>query len=241
MNAKLSDLLAPFPTERAGPVRLQIRKAGVSQQIQDALRARILSLELEPGTSLSRSEIADYYGVSQTPVRDAMMKLEEEGLLVIFPQSKTEVSRIDVAQARQTQFLRLSLEIEITKRLAGGAGDGQVGPAAAILARQRAAWEAGDLAHFGDLDRAFHNALFEAVGVGSLWQLITERSGHIDRLRKLNLPDPGKAPEVLDYHARILDAIAAGREDAVEDLVRGHLTGTLAQVEQIMSRHPGYF
>ncbi len=241
MDGKIPDILAPFPGERKDVRLARIWKSGVSRQLHEALRARILSLELAPGAALSRGELADCYGVSQTPVRDAMMKLEEEGLLVVFPQSRTLVSRIDVAQARETQFLRLSLELEITNRLARMGEPDRIAPARAILVRQRAAHAADDLSEFGDLDRALHRSLFEAVGVGNLWQLITERSGHIDRLRKLNLPDPGKAPEILDYHAQILDAVAAGHPGRAEDLVRRHLSGTLSQVDQIMSRHPKFF
>jgi DNA-binding transcriptional regulator YhcF (GntR family) len=81
-------------------------------------RARIVSLAMPPGTRLSRPELAEAFDVSQTPVRDATLKLEQEGLVDIHPQSKTVVSRIDVEHARKTQFLRLALELEIGRTLA---------------------------------------------------------------------------------------------------------------------------
>jgi|SRR5690606_23024199 len=222
--------------------RPRIRRVSVSQQIHEALRERIVSLEFAPGQNLSRGEIADYYGVSQTPVRDAMLKLEEEGLLIIFPQSKTEVSKIDVGQARETQFLRLSVELEVTRRLAeDAAARDKIAPAREIFVLQEAALAASDLERFSHLDRLFHRALCEAVGVANLWTLITARSGHIDRLRKLNLPEPGKPNNILLYHGRILDAIAAGDLAATETAVREHLSGTLASVDHIMARHPRFF
>lgn len=221
--------------------RGQLRKTSVSQQIYDALRSRILSLELAPGVNLSRAEIADFYRVSQTPVRDAMLKLEEEGLLVIFPQSKTEVSKIDVTQARETQFLRMSLEIEVSKQLASFAPPDAVNAPRAILARQKSAHEANDLNYFEELDRAFHSALFEVAGLENLWTLISERSGQIDRLRKLNLPVSGKAVEVMKAHTAMLDAIQKGDVHEAEKQVRAHLSGTLTQVDQIMSRNPDFF
>lgn len=226
---------------RTPATRPTLRRISVSQQIHESLRARIVSLELAPGQGLSRAEIAEHYGVSQTPVRDAMMKLEEEGLLIVFPQSKTEVSRIDLAQARETQFLRMSVEIEVAKRLAASGEPALLAGAETALARQRAALEAGDLESFTELDRAFHRALHEAAGVGALWTLVTGRSGHIDRMRALNLPDPGKTADILGYHAAILAAIRAGDLAEAEEQVRGHLSGTLAQAAQIMARHPGFF
>lgn len=219
----------------------RVKRDSASAQIHDALRERIISLELAPGQYLSRSEIAAYYGVSQTPVRDAMIKLEEEGLLVIYPQSKTEVSKIDVDHAQETQFLRLSIEIEVTRRLAQEAATDKIGRARTWLSLQHAALASGDLDEFSHLDREYHASLYEAAGVANLWNIVTARSGHIDRLRKLNLPDPGKSSSILSCHERILGAIEAGDVDAVEAVVREHLSGTLTQVSTIMERHPEYF
>lgn len=241
MNTKNLNINKQTASGQTVPARGQLRKSSVSQQIHDALRIRILSLELAPGENLSRGEIADFYGVSQTPVRDAMLKLEKEGLLVIFPQSKTEVTKIDVTQARETQFLRISLEIEIAKQLATYGTPDATDTARAILARQKSAHDANDLNYFEEQDRAFHRALFQAANLDNLWVLVSERSGQTDRLRKLNLPVAGKAVEVIEAHSAILDAIQDGDSSEAEKQVRAHLSGTLAQVEQIMSRNPDFF
>lgn len=221
--------------------RPRIKRVSVSQQIHESLRERIVSLELAPGQNLSRSEIAEHYGVSQTPVRDAMLKLEEEGLLVIHPQSKTQVSKIDVEQARETQFLRLSIELEVMRRLASQGGKDAIASARKVFVLQKGALEAGELDRFSRLDRLFHEALCEAAGVTNLWQLVTARSGHIDRLRNLNLPEPGKPANILLYHRRILQGIESSDLAATETAVREHLSGTLGTVDQIRSRYPEYF
>lgn len=218
-----------------------VKRGLASEQIHDALRKRIVALELAPGQPLSRSEIATYYGMSQTPVRDAMIKLEEEGLLVIFPQSKTEVSRIDIHHAQETQFLRLSIELEVTRRLALAQDTKQLLDARTCYTRQKAALTAKDLEQFSNLDRAFHASLYKAAGVENLWMIVTARSGHIDRLRNLNLPDPGKSSSIMDCHRRILSCIEDGDIDGVQAVVREHLSGTLAQVDRIIQRYPEYF
>ena len=219
----------------------RIRRISVSQQIQESLRARIISLDLKPGLSLSRTDLASHYGVSQTPVRDAMMKLEEEGLLTIYPQSKTEVSKINVDHARETQFLRLSLELEVTRTLARQEDKSSIAPARQILKLQETAHAEGDLGLFATFDKRFHLSLFKAVGLASLCQLVASRSGHIDRLRNLNLPDPGKPASILRYHGLILAGIEASDETATETAVREHLSGTLQQVDQIVARNPAFF
>lgn len=221
--------------------RPRIKRVSASQQIHEALRERIISLELAPGQNLSRAEISEYYGVSQTPVRDAMLKLEEEGLLVIYPQSKTEVSKIDVEHARETQFLRLSIELEVARVLSGDRRAGRLAAARKAIAQQEAALAVGDLDLFSRFDRNFHRALYEAAGVSNLWELVTSRSGHIDRLRNLNLPDPGKPANILHYHNRIIDAIEAGDAAKAETAIRGHLSGTIGAVNEIIARRRDFF
>lgn len=229
-------------TRKSSHRHKRIRNISASQQIRDALRERIITLDLAPGENLSRAEIAEFYGVSQTPVRDAMMRLEEEGLLYIYPQSKTEVSRIDIEHAKETQFLRLSLEIEVTRQLCSNSNKSHILSAAEhALQSQKQALDMGNLDSFSDHDHAFHRAFFEAANVPKLWDLVTERSGHIDRLRNLNLPDPGKTTEIIAYHQRILDAVKSGNIRTAEAEVRGHLTGTLASVEAIKAQNPEFF
>lgn len=233
----LAQVLLP-PRSGSG---VPVRKVSASQQIHEALRDRIVSLELAPGQNLSRAEIADHYHVSQTPVRDAMMRLEEEGLLVVRPQSKTEVSRIDIEHARETQFLRLALELEVARKLALSSRPDLLSVSQRILAQQETALATGDMGLFARFDRLFHQSLCEAAGVGSLWQVIASRSGHIDRLRNLNLPDPGKPNDILAYHRRILAFIEAGDVEQSSNAVREHLSGTLASVDAIRERAPQFF
>ena len=234
---------SPLPDRAAeqAPVTT-IRRTSTAHQLYDLLRGRIIAMELPPGLQLSRNDLAAGYGVSQTPVRDALQMLEKEGLVVIFPQSRTEVTRIDLKQARETQFLRMSLELEVVRALATEAGQPAVGQAMRIVRQQETALTVdGDLARFGQLDRQFHQMLFEAAGVPDLWQVVQSRSGHIDRLRRLNLMDPGKAATILAAHTEILDRMKALDVAGAQDAVRRHLSGTLAKVDDIRRAHAHYF
>lgn len=210
-------------------------------RVYSALRAQIISLELLPETTLVRNDIAEAFGVSRSPVREAIQRLEQEGLVISYPQSRTVVSKIDVAHARETQFLRIGAELEVTQTLARAGDPALLAPTTRLLRMQKLAGEDRDIGEFSTLDRLFHLSLFEAVGVRALWHVISDRSGHIDRLRHLNLPDPGKIAEVIRHHEDILAAISSGDRDAVEKAVRTHLSGTLAATQHIMAQHPQYF
>jgi len=76
--------------------------------------------------------------------------------------------------------------------------------------------------------------------VASLWEMAQRYSGHLDRLRRLHLPEAGKAERILDDHQRLLDAIAAQDPARAQQVLREHLSGTLSQVAEICKRYPDY-
>lgn len=216
------------------------RSRQAAPQVFEKLREHILALDLAPGTVLSRAELAETFGISQTPIRDALLRLGEEGLVDIYPQHATVVSRIDVSAAVQSHFLRRAIEAEIVRVLA----DQHDAP---LLARLRAQIDVqsaltGDNAHleFIEADRGFHRLMYEAAGVPELYDLVRRRSGHVDRLRRLHLYTAGKMRNILRDHRRIVDAIAAGDGAAAQAALRDHLSGTLSQVEEIRRSHPDY-
>src|SRR5664279_4647808 len=99
------------------------RERQAAPQVFERLREMIISLALPPGSPLWRAALAEQFGVSSTPIRDALMRLEEEGLVDVFPQHATVVSRIDVRLAQQAHFLRQALELEIVRLLAASPND----------------------------------------------------------------------------------------------------------------------
>lgn len=228
--------------QRIPPLRLD-RSRQAAPQILEALRDLILALDLPPGTVLPRADLAERFGVSQTPVRDALIKLGEEGLVDIFPQHATIVSRIDVPAALRAHFLRRALELEIVRELAGRS-ESEVARLLPVLqeplGRQKRAHQGHDDDGFLRADRDFHRQMAEAAGVGALWPLVRQLSGHHDRLRRLHLPARGKAQAILRDHQAILDGISARDPDAAQAALRTHLAGTLTYVDEVRAKHPDW-
>lgn len=213
------------------------RSRHAAPQVYDILRARILSLDLSPGAVLSRVDLAAAFGLSQTPIRDALSQLRDAGLVDIFPQHTTAVSRIDIAAARQEHFLRRSLELEVAHVLSGRDDPALIARLRAHIEVQRVQMAPEHYVQFMAADRAFHREMHLAAGVIELWDLQQRHSGHVDRLRRLHLPEQGKAERIVRDHQRITDALAARDERAAQAAVREHLSGTLNQVEDICRRY----
>ena len=208
----------------------------------ESLRARIIALDLPPDTVLSRTELAREYDISQTPLRDALLKLEAEGLVQIFPQSRTLVTRIDTASIREAVFLRRSIEMEVVRELAERIEEPTLSRLRGILAMQGALRrEKGQIGAFQELDESFHLTMIAAVGFHGLHELIRARSGHLNRLRRLDMWDEAKISGILQDHEDIIDALEARDPGAAVAATRRHLSQTIARINLLRDRHPEYF
>jgi DNA-binding GntR family transcriptional regulator len=221
------------------PERLD-RERQAAPQVFERLRSTIIALELPPGSPLSRARLATQFGVSSTPIRDALMRLEEEGLVDVFPQHATVVSRIDVRLAQQAHFLRQALELEIVRMLALAEDKALAADLDRMISHQKQLAKAGDFEAFMVADNDFHAQLYAAADKRDIWALVRSRSGHIDRLRRLHLPSPGKAQDIVRHHRLIVKAIGTGEPDQAQKHLRAHLSGTLSELANIRALHPQY-
>jgi DNA-binding GntR family transcriptional regulator len=213
-----------------------------ASRVYDRLRAQIVSLELPPGTRLSRQDLAESFGVSQSPMREAIQRLEQIGLVVSYRQSRTEVTMIDRTQLRREHFLRTGIECEIVNHLASRAEALDFGKVSAILKMQRVLVDDLDqIAMFRQLDDAFHRELFAAADQAELHAFVVDRSSQMARLRALDLPSSGKIQSVIEGHRQVLDAICAGDRHAATDCMRRHLSGSIERLPAIVEQYPQYF
>jgi len=216
------------------------RSRSAASQVYAHLRELIVTLALEPGTSLSRTQVAEALDLSPMPVRDALSRLEKEGLVEIFPQHLTRVRAIDLDSARQAHVLRLAVELEIVHGLATARDADIARLLQGAVIKQRACLAAGDLGGFILFDHEFHRTLYQAARLMTVWEMIRGASGNLDRLRRLHVPINGKAQAVLEEHAGIAQAIADGDPAGAQGWLRRHLSGTLTELDSLRARYPDY-
>lgn len=216
------------------------RSRSATSQVYEFLRQSIVTLALAPGTPLSRTQVAESLNLSPMPVRDALSRLEKEGLVEIFPQHLTRVRGIDVDSARQVHVLRLSVELEIVSGLAQAADPAVAKALMATVTKQRACLEADDFGGFILFDQEFHLTMYRAARLMNIWHMIRGASGNLDRLRRLHVPINGKAQAVLEEHAGIAQAIGDGDPAGAQKWLRQHLSGTLTELNSLRERYPDY-
>ena len=229
----LADVRIPL-SDRAGGVAAR-------DQVYLALREAIVSAELEPGRRLSENELAELLGVSRTPVREGLARLRDERLVAIVPQLGTFVTLISDDAIADAAFVREALECSAIRLATERASTHQLEELQANLAAQDRAEATSDVDAFDALDESLHRSLCALSGREIAWALSRRANGHLDRVRRLSLPEPGYLAEMVAEHREVVAAVAAGDADRAEEALRHHLRMVLSSLPQIRAAHPDYF
>jgi len=217
------------------------RTATASSKIYSDLRAELVSMQRRPGEAISEAEIALSYGVSRTPVREAILKLSDEGLLEIFPQSGIFVSRIPIAALPEAIIVRKALEATTAQLAAERAPASQILVLHAILERQREANAAATADAFHRADEMFHATIAEIAGYPGIWTLIQQVKVHVDRYRRLTLPQEGRIARVIVEHEAILSAIEAHDPSGARIAMESHLDSLFGNISATQNINPEFF
>jgi DNA-binding GntR family transcriptional regulator len=209
--------------------------------IHDALYKSIARMELRPGEPIQEKVLAELFGVSRTPVREALVRLQGEGLVEMQPQAGTSVARIPIAAIREAIIIRRGLEELAVARLAAVANEKDVARLDLIIAQQRLAVSLDDRSGFHDADEAFHELIALAAGFSMLWPMVRQMKVHLDRLRVLSLPLEGRMGGTVEEHQRIRDAIAAKDVEGARAALHEHLGVMIPYIEHLSSSYPDYF
>lgn len=217
------------------------RRITASAAIAEALRDEIVALHLAPGEALSERDLTARFGVSRTPLREALIRLSEEGLVDIRPQSGTSVSRIPLAAIPEAVVVRQALEdaaVELAAARAGPAGSARLDE---VIARQTAFAEIDDREAFHGADELFHETVAALSGYPGIWRTTRLAKMQIDRCRRLTLPVLGRMGQVIAEHRIIAAAVAAGDVAAARAAMRSHLGAVLPDARHLAQTHPDYF
>lgn len=227
-------MIASFAPASPAPAR-------ASDRILDALRRKILTLDLAPGAKLDELEIARAHGVSRTPAREAMLALAQEGLVSVRPQSGTFVALIDADAALEAMEARRVLEELCARRAAERRVAAEVFRDSLRRAREAAAAQDGEA--FEAAGAAFHATLAEAAQARSIGALSARLRAPIERLRRLAAPASGgdRMKRGVDEREAIVVEIARGEAKAAARAMRRHLAASGVDVEAARAAHPDCF
>jgi DNA-binding GntR family transcriptional regulator len=212
-----------------------------SRKVYLCLRQRIVEMSMLPGARIIEREIAEEWGISRTPVHEAVQRLADEGLVEVLPRSGTFVARIPLDALEEAMLVRNALETAIIEKAAQRATPDGVARLRTILAEEAAAIEANDLRAFHRSDEQFHAALAELSGYPGVWPIILQAKTQMDRYRQLTLPLEGRMCGVLAEHSAVVDAVELGNPVQAVDAMRDHLDHVLPVLEITRKLRPEFF
>lgn len=229
----------------AGPaqVRAQVVPRGrtIAAQIHSLLRREIIAGHLLPGAALSEQELSQRFGVSRTPIREALIKLSEDNLIDIYPQYGSFVTPIKLRAVFDSQFAREALECAAIEKAVERLDKDGAEQVLAVLDRQRALHRAGDEEGFFLADERMHALILEAAGHGGVWQYVASAKAQMDRVRFLAMRIPRKRSAVIAEHAAVVDRLIKRDRNGAVAAMRAHLRGIFRTIEILKSDKSGYF
>ncbi|MBS3984093.1 MAG: GntR family transcriptional regulator [Selenomonadales bacterium] len=204
------------------PIKLENYKP-LRDIVFEHLRAAIISGALKPGERLMELQLAEDMGVSRTPVREAIRKLELEGLVSMVARRGAYVSDLSIRDIAETFEVRAALE-----SLAAGLAAERIVPEELeqlerVLVEIGTCEQQGTIERMVELDEEFHALLFAATRNSRLSQIISNLREQIARFRRSSLSTPGRIKAVFQEHKSIVEAISDRNSSLAQALAREHI------------------
>jgi len=208
-----------------------------AETIFQTLRTDIIRMRLRPGERLSENELGLRFGISRTPVRAAIVRLVDDGLIKVLPQRGTYVAPISLQAVRRARFVRNALELAIIREAAEHGL-----PEAAILEAKQAIHDqenaGSDPELFTEADDRFHRTFANGIGYGNIWSVVENEKAQFDRIRFLSLSHVTPIDCLIDQHRTILSAVEARDPDTAEQTLRAHLSIVVESAVALMQINP---
>lgn len=227
-------------SSRIAPIVREDRAARVSDRLYDQLLSAIRDLRLAPGERLSETDLAEQLGVSRTPLREAIARLVDAGIVVVTPQVGTQVSLVRWHDVEEARFMREKLEVgAFEAAVAKPVAD--VSDLRGVLAAQDEACASNDYDAFFALDERLHSQIFSRAGYPGAWRAVQRTKLQLDRLRRLSLPEPSTLQQLIDDHRSIVDALEARDSEGGRTAISTHARRVLEYAPALRAKYTEYF
>ncbi|MCF6524065.1 GntR family transcriptional regulator [Streptomyces sp. JJ36] len=211
-----------MPSSLSSPAPAKPRPA--AERVYSHVKQAVLERRYEGGMLLTEGELAEAVGVSRTPVREALLRLEVEGLLKLYPKKGALVLPVSAQEIADVVETRLLVEEHAVRKAAVATPAGLVERLEELLAQQQRQAEAGDLADVAESDRAFHAEIVRATGNAILVRLYDQLR---DRQLRMGVAvmhaHPDRIAKNITEHTEILEAVRTGDAEAAAAAVTRHV------------------
>ncbi len=207
-----------------------------------ALRRGIMEFRFAPGERLSPTALRERLGVGRTPVREAIVRLRQEGLVVTRPKSGSYVALVDLGAAECARFLRSNTERVVVVECCSRAGEKDIASLRGLLDDQARAMDVRDQRSFFGADNRMHEMLYRIAGRQRAWAWLEGTNIDLERYRWLHVQARGMGwSSILAEHQELIEAIARRDPEEAAYVTIHHLHVMLDERDEVIAAFPGYF
>lgn len=212
------------------------------EYVYRVLKENIMILTLVPGDSISEPEICKSFQMSRTPIREAFIKLSEDGLLDIFPQKGSYISKLNFKKIVSSIFMREALEKEVFLVAYKNLTNEDILELKKIVSFQENIYNFGNNSkEFYELDNRFHKYIFKQCGFESIWNCIENMSLDYNRLRFLDTISSENNIKVINQHKKIIEAIEKKSITDFNLIIHEHLRNIILDKKHLEKTYPSFF
>jgi len=236
MNHEQLDRLPQYPMKAVAlNVKRTLKRQNLASTLAEDLRKRIIRGELAGGTTLRQEQLAQEYGVSRMPVREALQQLDSEGLISNQAHFGASVVELSHDEINELFDLRLMLEPDLLARAIPNMTAASLSKSQNLLHELDQAYQIGDLSHWGILNTQFHLSLYEPSCRPITLAFLQKTSLQIDRYMRIHMAMTEAISDGAEDHQRILELSRMGRIQAATELLIQHIRQTREQLVYILS------
>ncbi|WP_168169365.1 GntR family transcriptional regulator [Kushneria phosphatilytica] len=216
------------------------RERSSSDHAYIEIRDKIITTVLKPGERISEKALSEEFGISRTPIREALMRLRYDGFVDIFAQRGTYVTPIHLEVVRAAHYTRSVLECALVRDAAAHCSENDARELQENLEQQRLVYrQKSQLYRIEELDEALHQKIADIAGRPSVWQVIYHVQLHINRVRTLFL-NTARVPAIIEEHERIIGAVSRHDVAAAEAAMQAHLEYMENNIERLANEYSEY-
>ncbi|HBT19844.1 MAG TPA: GntR family transcriptional regulator [Peptococcaceae bacterium] len=204
------------------PVRVR-EYSPIREEVFTMLREAILNGKLKPGDRLVERELAEQLGVSRTPVREALRKLELENLVTHIPRKGVVVSEISKKDIVEILDIRACLEGLGAREAAKKATEEDIGELKGYIEKMKEEMSNNNMEEVNKLHNQFHRKILEIAGYPRLSQMVSSLGDYISRFTKMGYTIPGRLDKAMKEHTELIEAIMQRNPELAKQIAEDHI------------------
>jgi DNA-binding GntR family transcriptional regulator len=197
----------------------------MTDQVYDIIKEAIISLKLKPGERLRESTLASELGTSTTPIRGALERLKQDGLVEVTPFKGACVAEINGHDVEEIFEVRLLLEIAAIRRCASNFSSEDARQGEGLIKAMKGAYKTGEIETYAKLSRDFHYLFIKKFGNRRMVNVLITFDEHLERVRRTTIATPEKIPLLIQDYENILMALRSRNPEKAEKALVAHIEG----------------